>query len=210
MNDATRALNPELFPPDPARRMLDEHEAATRTNWKNDGRAFQGEFERTAAGYQSRGIASFEKVDPPVRIIWPMDKATGKPVQRVIFQTNPFLDYVGVLTSRHSRAIFIEVKSTASHRLAFNRDNGLKSTQWSAMKRWRSAGAACGLLWQWNFRVCLFTPEMILLCEKAGAKSLVWEEGLTVAAGTGEVIWDFIPVLEKAIWPAENPPPRCE
>jgi penicillin-binding protein-related factor A (putative recombinase) len=201
VNAATRALNPELFPPDETQ---SAPPGTTRTNWKNDGRAFQKEFEMTAAGYEARGIASFEKVDPPVRIIWPLDKKTGKPVQRVIFQTNPFLDYIGVFTARHSLAIFIEVKSTATHRLDFNKDNGFKATQWAAMKRWRHAGAACGLLWQWNFRVCLFTPELMLNCERAGAKSLVWEDGLLVPPGEGQVIWDFLPVLEAAAMPAKN------
>lgn len=200
MNDATRALNPELFPADPARRMLDEHEAATRTNWSNDGRAFQKEIERTGGGYHSRRIASYRKVDPPVRIVWPYDARVGRKVQRVIFQTNPWLDFVGCWSARFGRALLLEAKSTATHRLPFKRSGGLTEEQVSTIKTWRLAGAATAVLWQWSGRVVLFTPEMLVAADGAGAKSLVFEGGIPVPRGEGSIVWDFLPVLERAIW----------
>lgn len=184
-----------------AREILDEVEKTTRTNWANDGREFQKEIELTAGAYNARRIAYLRKVDPPVRIVWPFDPKQGRKVQRVIFQTNPFLDFVGVWTARGARALQIEAKSTASHRLAFNGDAGFKSSQWGAMKTWRNAGTACALLWRWAGRVVLFTPDQLLAVEASRAKSIRHEDGLPIPRGLGPVVWDFLPVLEAAIWP---------
>jgi hypothetical protein len=141
VNDATRKLNPGLTLPgfDPtlgrdeagratngitdemsaSRRLLDQDEAAmTRTNWRNDGRGFQKEIEQTCGAYQNRRAATLRKVDPPTRVI-----GTAA-ARRVIFRPNPFLDFAGSWTARHGRAIFVEAKSTSTHRLPFARSGG--------------------------------------------------------------------------------------
>lgn len=201
--DETKPKVAELFPTPATTRMLDEHESVMRTNATNDGRGFQKEIEFTAGGYNSRNVASFRKVDPPVRIIWPYEAKQGRKVQRVIFQPNPWLDFVGTWTARGGRMLLIEAKSTSTHRLAFNNTNGLTSVQWTNMKSWRIAGAASALIWRWNGKVVLFTPEMLRSVEGSGAKSLVFENGLPVPAGEGAIIWDFLPVLANALWPPQ-------
>ncbi len=175
---------------------------ALRTNRGNDGRQFQSEIETTCGAYHKRRVAVLRKVDPPVRIIWPFNPKTGKNEQRVIFQANPFNDYIGVWTARGGRALFIEAKSTSTHRLPFDGESGgFKRAQWNAMKTWRLAGAACCLLWKFGNRVVLFTPEMMLAAEATAAKSLQFENGIPVPAGEGMLIWDFLPTLERQLWP---------
>ncbi len=168
---------------------------ANASNWKNDGRRFEKEIEITAGAYEARGIATLEKVDPPMRIF-----RRGGSVQ-MIHLKNPFLDFSGVWTARNGRALFIEAKSTSGHRLAFNGGGGLSENQWTAIHRWRSAGAACALVWEFDTRVVLFTPELLLVAQASGAKSLKHEDGLPVARGVGAIVWDFLPVLEQVNWP---------
>ena len=174
--------------------MLSEHERAQRTNWKNDGRGFQDELKLTAEGYRRAGIAKLEKVDPPTRMVG------GGEFRKVIFLANPFLDYVGVWTAHHGRALFIEAKSVEVGRLKINTSGGVSTTQWAAMMGWRRAGAACAVLWRRKGEVRLWTPEMLLEAEATGDKSVVFETGLLVRQGKGTLIWDFLSVLEAAIW----------
>ncbi len=174
-----------------------------RTNARNDGREFQRELEQTAGVYHSMRVAVFKKVDPPVRVIWIDDKANpGKKRQHVIFQQNPWLDYAGSWSARHGRALIFEAKAISKHRLKLG-DGGLTDTQRTAVKSWRLAGAATCLLWKFGGRVRLFTPEMIIAAEARGDRSLLFETGLPVEHGEGQLIWDFLPVLASALWPAE-------
>lgn len=175
--------------------ILDEHEKASRSNYGNDGRSFQKEIERTCGGYQSRRAATIRKVDPPTRLI-----GTGAN-RKVIFLANPFLDFVGTWTARHGRAIVLECKSTQTHRLPFRRSGGLTDEQLGTIKTWRHAGAAVALLWRWNERVALFTPEQLVAFEAAAVKSLLHESGVLVPRGEGNVVWDFLAVLERLLWP---------
>ncbi len=175
--------------------------APMRTNRGNDGRSFQKEIEASVAAYREQGIASLEKADPPVVVIWPFDPVTKMKKQRVIFKKNPWLDFVGVWTSRNGRALFVEAKSTSSHRLPINRHGGLTDEQVTALFRWRRAGAAVCVVWRFEDNVVVFTPEMLQAATVAGAKSLVFEEGLPASVIAGVVRkWDFLPVLETAIW----------
>ena len=177
--------------------------APTRTNMRNTGKAFEKEIEMTAAGYQSRRIATLRKVDPPVAVIWPFDRATGKKVQRVIFKQNPWLDYAGVWTAHHGRMLLVEAKSTSNHRLPFNRHGGLTTEQCATASTWRACGAAVCIVWQYAGKVVLFTPEMLREAEARGDKSLTHDSGLPVPRGEGGILWDFLGVLESAIWPAK-------
>ncbi len=171
-----------------------------RTNRKNDGRAFQEDMQRTFEAYAKRGIATVSKVDPPVRVFWLPDKATGRKTQRIIFQKNPWLDYSGCWTARHGRALHIEAKAISKHLLRLNHDGGIKESQIAAMYRWRRAGAAVALLWRFEGNIHLFTPEMIQAALATGAKSLKFEDGLETLCDEGYC--DFLYTLEKALWPA--------
>lgn len=168
-----------------------------RKNAANDGRSFQKELETTAGAYQAKRQCVLRKVDPPVRVIWVPDKLTGKSIQRVIFQQNPHLDYVGSYTAKGGRMLAIEAKSTSNHLLRFNADVGFKSSQWAAMKSWHWSGAITFMLWQYAGKVCLWTPDMLISTEASGAKSLRHEEGLKVERGMGTIIWDFLATLER-------------
>lgn len=173
---------------------------AARANRSNTGKTFEAELIATAGAYHSRRVAMLRKVDPPVRIIWIDDKANpGKKRQHVIFQPNPFLDFVGCWQARGGRTLLIEAKSTATHRLRFNAKDGLKEHQVTNMKTWARAGAATCVLWQWAGKVCLFTPQMLIAAEGRGDKSLVFESGVPVARGTGTCVWDFLAALESAL-----------
>lgn len=184
--------------PPTLREFLDEHERNLRTNVSNDGRGFEKELEITAGGYVNRRIATLRKVSPPTRLV-----GTGAN-RKVIFLSNPFLDYVGTWTARHGRALFVEAKSTSRHRLPFMRSGGLTVEQLNTIKTWRIAGAATCLLWQFNGRVVLFLPEDLVEFERLGAASLEFESGRPVTRGEGNVVWNFLPVLEAAIWPQEK------
>lgn len=194
-------LQPELAGLGPAprsasARMLDEHEAAMkptpglRSNFSNDGRGFQKELEATAGGYQTRRIATLRKVDPPTRVVG------GGKFRRVIFLANPWLDFAGCWTLRGGRAIFVEAKSTATHRLPLGRSGGITEEQLVSIRTWKLAGAATGVLWQWAGKVVLFAPPAIEAAVARGDKSLVFEAGVPVPRGLGTIVWDFLSVLD--------------
>lgn len=191
---------------DPIKALLEglEGHAAGRTNWKNDGRAFQKSIALTGLGYDQAMIATLAKVDPPNFIV-----GTGQ-LRRVIFKANPFLDFIGVWTSRHGRMLMVEAKSTATHRLPLNRSGGITTEQLATIYRWRYAGAAVAVLWIWNDRVVLFTPEMLRAANTRGDKSLVHEDGIPVPRGTGRIVWDFLPALAAAIWPPKTDQEPCQ
>ena len=179
-----------------ARDVLDEMDRPARTNFRNDGRGFQSEITATADAYEQRGIARLKKADPPVRVFWKGGK------QQVIFLANPWPDFIGTWTKHGGRMLCVEAKSIESGRLKVDASGGLSSTQWSAMKSWRRAGAACCVLWRRRGEVRLYTPEMIQDALASGDRSLVFDAGLPVPQGQGMIIWDFISVLETALWPA--------
>lgn len=166
-----------------------------RTNRTNTGKEFEKEMERTFGYYQSNRIATVRKVDPPVRLIYYADKVTGEKKTRAIFLPNPFLDFVGSWSARHGRALFVECKSSAAHRLPL-RPGHLSDDQVNAMKTWRLAGAAVCILWQWAGRVALITPEMVIGAKGRGEKSIAFEGLPLVPRGEGSCIWDFLPILE--------------
>lgn len=193
MNATTLALNPGLFP---------SALPVQRTNRSNTGKEFEKEVELTCGVYHSRRIACLRKVDPPLRVMWIPDKANpGKKRQHVIFLKSNWLDWAGCWIARNGRMLLIEAKSTSSHRLPFKRHGGLTEEQVATIRTWRLSQAAVCVLWRWNDRVTLWTPEMLGSAEARGDKSLVFESGLPVARGEGNIIWDFLPVLEAAIWP---------
>ena len=159
-------------------------------NAHNDGRDFQNGLKQINTIYERQGLAAFEKIDPPVRIIgW-------GPNRKVIFQPNPWLDFSGCLTSLGHRAAHFEAKSTKEPILPMDGERSLKRTQLDAMRRWRAAGAAAWLLWEYDGTVKLWFMSMIeaALTER---QSLRFEDGLQVPAGKGFVFWDWIEVVKK-------------
>lgn len=107
-----------------------------RSNAQNTGKQLEKILEHVHAIYRRTGKADLEKVDPPVKVV-------GR--GRVIFQSNPFLDYIGAQAD--GRLICIEAKSTDGGRLPCGGKNGLTANQIAAMRRWQATGALVGCLW---------------------------------------------------------------
>jgi penicillin-binding protein-related factor A (putative recombinase) len=177
---------------------------AARKNAKNDGREFQKEMEATADAYAEAGIARLKKADPPMRVIWIDDAANpGKKRNHFIYMKNPHLDYVGVWTAKAARSLMIEAKSTSSHRLPFNGASGFKEEQMTNLNAWHAKGAVAALVWKFNDEVRVWTADMLRSAEEAGAKSLLFWDGLKVVRrATGQ--WDFLGALSRALWPANR------
>jgi len=167
-----------------------------RTNRHNDGKQFESCVETVLRQYQSRGLFRARKVDPPARVL-----GTGA-ARRVIFQANPFLDYVGVWCERKGRAVFFEAKSTAEARLPFGGDHGLTGAQIESMRHWHAHGAITFCLWEVRgvARVSLITLGNLDAARKDGMKSLTWNYAEEVPKGTGFVVFDFLVILRK-LWP---------
>ena len=138
-----------------------------RTNRKNTGKAFEHELELLFKVLESRRVARIRKVDPPTRIVG------GGFRRHVIFLPNPFLDYAGTLC-RTGRAVFIEAKSTASHRLPIARHGGVTEEQVEALRGWARAGALVGVLWRFDGETAFASMTEIEVALLAGEKSLVF------------------------------------
>ncbi len=98
------------------------------------GALFEKAISEALTNYSIRNWMVAEKVSPPARVF-------GK---RVIFLSNPFLDFVGVHV-RTQRAVFIEAKYTENPRLTMNAQ--LSKSQIISLERWSSAGAIAFVLW---------------------------------------------------------------
>ena len=173
-----------------------------RKNATNDGLGFEHEMEFTFASYARAGIATAHKVSPPARIVGSFA------ARKVIFMTNPFLDFAGVWTRRNGRALFLEAKSTGNGRLPFQRDAGIKVSQWEALKSWHAAGAAVGVIWhRTDTRETAFvTMPALKIAEKNNVASIRWEGITRVPRGIGGVIHDVIAVLESEYYPTAPRP----
>lgn len=158
-----------------------------RTNRSNDGRDFQAAILKEAALYESQGILTLRKCDAPVRMI-----GSG-PMRKIIPMRNPFLDFVGVWTERGGRALFIEAKSTATHRLPINRDAGLTENQCNAMSQWSEAGAAVALIWRCQYGIRVLSWSVIQNEIAIGMKSLCAEDFAQVENGWLAALRDAFP-----------------
>lgn len=156
-----------------------------RSNASNTGMAFQTELEMACRQYRSQLVAAIEKVSPPSRVV-----GTGY-ARRVIFTANPFLDFVGTWTEFGGRAIFLEAKSTATHRLPLARPGGVTEDQVHALVGWKIAGAAAMLVWRFGGATALFTPQYVVDRATAGEKSLVFENGTPIPR-TNRTHLDFL------------------
>lgn len=137
-----------------------------RTNRANTGKAFEHELELVFRVLESRRIARIRKVDPPTRIVGP---------GRIVFLPNPFLDYAGAIVGS-GRAVFVEAKSTSTHRLPIGRDNGLKLEQLESLREWARAGALVGVLWRHAGATAFLSIETLAEAVRQGKASLAFEE----------------------------------
>ncbi len=164
-----------------------------RPNASNTGKGFEALLSKIFAAYEDRGIATFSKVEPPVRIIG------GGPNRKIIPLRNPFLDFSGVFAANGGRAIHIEAKSTAEPRLPVGCESGgVTLNQINNAIRWKRAGAAVGVLWLHDATVKLVTTEMLML--ERDRKSIRWEEAIPIPQGPGFIIYDFL----RLLWRADN------
>lgn len=161
-------------------------EAAKHSN--TVGQAFQSQLESTLLGYRKAGRADVEKIDPPVRIY-------GSGIhRRVVFLTNPWLDYSGAWTEQGGRAIHLEAKATEGERLAMG-GSGVSESQLEALRRWTAAGAVAAVIWGHRDSMRVVTAREILAAWDAGAKSIQWRHLPAVARGTGLVEFDILAEL---------------
>lgn len=153
---------------------------------KNTGKWLEEEIKRIADDYQRRGILSLAKADPPIAI-----KRIGPKIVPIQLE-NPFLDFLGAWKRRGGRAIFLEAKSTQEEKLKLG-DGGLTDNQWAALRRWRAAGAAVGVLWGMT-RTCeiRFVPfELIESQLRNDAKHVKWQHAEPLQPGLGFCTWNF-------------------
>jgi penicillin-binding protein-related factor A (putative recombinase) len=162
-----------------------------RSNASNTGMGFQAEIEKVLAVYARLGIAKAHRATPPCKIV-----GSGQKV-KVIFEKNPFLDFIGVI--RHPQKGFylplqFEAKSTKTGSLPMGKKSGLTENQITSMHAWQSVGVVVGLLWHCESEnaVAWIGADCILGLHGDGAKSLkfwMFDEEL-VAPGRG-VRYDF-------------------
>lgn len=174
-----------------------------RTNARNTGKEFEKQILDVLVQYQSSGVMRLKKVDPPVRVV-----GSGA-FRRILFLSNPWLDWVGCWTQRGGRAVLIEAKSTADPKLPFLTSGGLTQTQFDTLRNWHNCGAATGILWQFDGQV-KFIPGagVITLIENwkwgMSYKYVPWGADVTgpVLKKTGKFVhFDFAERMGK-IWPA--------
>lgn len=163
-----------------------------RRNASNSGKGFEELLSRIFAAYEQRRIATFEKVEQPMKIM-----GSGK-ARRVVFLKNPFLDFTGVWTAQGGRAIHVEAKSSEAPRLPIGDDSsGLKDKQVTNLKRWDDSGAATGVLWLYAGDVRLIPIEHVRRQRRDAF--FPWEEAIPIPQGPGFIIYDFLALLTPRI-----------
>lgn len=167
----------------------------------NDGRGFQKEIERCLIQYQRDGLLRCKKVDPPVRVI-------GFGARRqVIFQVNPWLDYVGAWRERGGRLVTFEAKSTADPRLPFGKEAGVSKDQLEAMHHWGQTGAAVFVLWQVRNIGTFFVLESAFVrARDEGRRSVRPEDGRLIRQGIGFATVHFLEIMRE-VWPGREDKP---
>jgi penicillin-binding protein-related factor A (putative recombinase) len=159
---------------------------------RNTGKGFESMVLATAGAYETEGVMTLRKVDPPTQVVWRL----GKP--QVIFKKgNPFLDFVGCWTERGGCAVFLEAKSTNEQRLPIYSDGGVSSLQMEALLRWERAGAAVGVLWEFKGEVRFVSTRVIRMNRHLGRSSVSWGCAEQVPQGMGFKIADFVVNLRR-------------
>lgn len=154
------------------------------SNARNDGRALEAMIQGTATAYRHANVLRLEKVDPPTRVFG----------GRVIFMENPFADFIGGWTERGGRLLLIEAKSTSVPKLALGAKLTTKQRDW--LLRWHQAGAAVGVIWEFQ-GACRFLPLGQIVKTWPLRKHIKWEEAEPISQGQGFVLIDFVQNLRR-------------
>jgi len=171
-----------------------------RTNRNNDGRAFQDEVLKSAGRYV--GKLRLRKVDPPVRLLG------GGEFRKVIFQKNPFSDFIGCWTERGGQMLCVECKSTSEPKLQFG-NGGVTDDQIDQLINWSAAGAVAFVLWQWRMMgVRLIPSDCWKRCRDSyraeqGFRHIKWESlplNFEVKQGLGFCTVDFLMTMRAVYY----------
>lgn len=158
---------------------------------ENTGKDFEKLLEAVFQGYETRGIARIQKVDPPVRIVGPFGR------KRVIFLENPWLDYAGSWTEAGGRMLIIEAKSTEEPSLELG-DGGITKRQTDELTKWDRYGALTGIVWHHRGDVRVITAATLRVALAMGLKSFKWQHLPPVPKGEGWVLWDVLGALSAS------------
>lgn len=159
------------------------------SNARNDGRRFEDLFRGVADQYHHLRLLRLEKCDPPTKVM-------GKrPFVNIIYQENPFADWVGSWTERGGRSLIIETKSTQEDKLQLGSKLSDKQIEW--LQRWHSAGAVTGVVWEADFKVGFLPLGRIMDVVKSGRRHIKFAEADPVPQGKGFIMFDFIQNLRR-------------
>ncbi len=153
---------------------------------KPTGTKFEDHVQLVCEAYAAQGRASLAKVAPPVLVL--------RGGAKVIPLPNPFVDFTGAWTERGGRALHIEAKSTTDPRLPIYNETGIKPHQIENLERWRKAGAAVGVLWEYGTEVRMVSLSLIYKTAEV-RKSIPWVDAYPIPKGTGLVSFDFLATL---------------
>lgn len=141
-------------------------------------------------GYKSRGIATVEKVEMPVKVFGPPKART------VIFLENPWLDFSGTWTVMGGRHLVLEAKATQEPRLAIGAA-GITPEQMTNLLAWHDAGAAVAVLWYHQQQIRVITGETLKAAHGMGVKSFKAAHYRPAPRGEGFILFDFLDVIAR-------------
>ena len=134
---------------------------------KNTGKPFEAAIIQQCALYEKAGIAIIRKSDPPTRVV----RIKGKP--QIIYQRNPWLDFVGCYV--HSgRMIQFECKHVDKPRLpiGIKTGHGVSLKQIKSMQIWNQANADIFLVWYDGKDLFVLNAGEVVKMYSEGIKSL--------------------------------------
>lgn len=166
---------------------------------KNGGTDFESHVEIVCDAYRAQGLADIEKVAPPVKVFG----RDSRGMARVALLPNPYLDFIGTWTERDGRAIHLEVKTTSAPRLPVGNNDGVDAEQLASLRRWHTAGAVVGVLWQHGPEVRFVSLVQIThALEVDQRKSVRWIDAYPCPPGDdGLISFDFLAML-RVLFPA--------
>jgi len=142
------------------------------------------------AAYERQKIAFICKAETPTITLGSADK------KQTIYLLNSYLDFCGCLY-KSGRAIAVEAKMTEVDRLSITGKGGLTARQWGAGCRWQDAGALVGVIWQHKNKVRWLPWQIVREAVMAGARSIKWDQAISVPQGYGFIIHDYLAIALK-------------
>lgn len=168
-----------------------------RPNRWSDGRSLEHELELIANLYSERGILRLGRTTPPTRT-WKEGES-----QRVCFLKNCWCDFAGVWSERSGRMLVIEAKVTQEPvlDLAAGKDGkgGLSKNQIENLLMWERAGAAVGVIWQWQGKSAWISTANIQAAYPK-EKHIHFRDLAPISQGEGFLLIDFVQNL-RACYP---------